>query len=145
MTYKIFLLLDFVYGWWHAKFHWPNSKLRTKHKRTLKRVVLLKPKVRPPVLRVANAPPDQVWDCHRQAGERHRRHLHGSRPGVPQRRGPRVGRQCSQRPQGKKVYRLVKPARDWNLKNKENKKVRHKVRFNGKKRKENAHRPRKRP
>ena len=21
MTRKIFLLLDFVYGWWHAKFH----------------------------------------------------------------------------------------------------------------------------
>ena len=29
MTWKIFLQLDYV-GWWHAKFHWPGSKLKTK-------------------------------------------------------------------------------------------------------------------
>ena len=30
MTWKIFLQLDFVYGWWHAKIHWPSSKLKPK-------------------------------------------------------------------------------------------------------------------
>ena len=30
MTWKISLHLVFVYSWWHAKFHWPRSKLETK-------------------------------------------------------------------------------------------------------------------
>ena len=30
ITWKISLHLVFVYSWWHAKFHWPRSKLETK-------------------------------------------------------------------------------------------------------------------